>query len=80
MTACMTSSVACTSRACCTSSWFDGAAPRVLVWLLACTNSFVYLVGVLWQWPVATILLAAICQDGVVKHAIVSLAPGCCSL
>ena len=40
----------------------------------------VYLVGLLWQWPVATILLAAICQDGVVKHAIVSLAPGCCSL
>ena len=25
-------------------------------------------------------LLAAMCQDGGVKHAIVSLAPGCCSL
>ena len=37
-------------------------------------------VGFLWQWPVATILLAAMCQDGRVKHAIVSLAPGCCSL
>ena len=86
----------CTSRACCTSSSVEGAAPRDLVWPLgwrccrarrlskrvaSCLHQdIVYLVGFLWQWPVATILLAAICQDGGVKHAIVSLAPGCCSL
>ena len=37
-------------------------------------------VGSLWHWPVAKILRAVMCQGGRVKHAIVSLAPGCCCI
>ena len=66
----------------------EASKPLSLQRCTACTNerdesarvSDFMQVGFLWQWPVATILLAAMCQDGRVKHAIVSLAPGCCSL